>query len=262
MTGNTSAHSPSVAGKKGFSLISDEKFQRLYGALLQCEMLDQRLGAMPQPACNYESWTGRKASSAALTACLRRGDTLLSTPRGLLANYLHLGSLICAEKDRSALEQLAAANQDALAHKLKERGSISAVFAATPQPALMREIFTPAAKQSLPVLYILEGGTPRAELCHGIPVIRVDASDTVAAYRVIYESTTRAREGGGPTIIECSPWPGDPQASHPLLKLEKYLASRKLFRPSWKRRLEQKYAGEIDNAVKSISRYTLAKQML
>src|SRR6185437_10067912 len=97
----------------------------------------------------------------------------------------------------------------------------TAVFAATPQPALMREVFTAAAKQSLPVLYIFEASkTSLAELSHGIPVIRVDASDTVAAYRVAYESISRARGGGGPTILECAPWPGDPQSHDPLQKLE------------------------------------------
>ena len=179
-----------------------------------------------------------------------------------MAKYLHTGSFDCAEKPRSLQEQLAAANQDALSHKLKKRGNVTAAFTPTPQPACMRELFTAASKQSLPVLYIFEGGTPPPEHCYGIPVIRVDASDAVAAYRVTYESITRAREGGGPTIIECAPWPGDPQPSDPLVKLENYLSGRKLFSSQWKRQLEQKYAVEIDQAVKSISGCAPAREML
>lgn len=216
-------------------------------------MLDQRLRSWPQTASCYERWTGRKASSAAVAACLRHGDTVLPTARGLLANYLHSGLLTGVGKNCNPQAQLAAANEDAAAHRLKKRGDITAVFAATPQPVLMRKVFTLSAKQSLPILYILEGGTPPAEFCHGIPVIRVDASDTVAAYRVAYESTTRAREGGGPTIIECASWPGDPQASDPLLKLENYLAARKLFRPRWKRSLEMKFFDVLNQGVSSFT---------
>lgn len=250
MTATKTTHSPSVAGKKGFSLISDEKFRQLYTALLQCEMLDQRLRSSPQPASGYKPWNGCKASSAAVAACLRRGDTVLPTARGLLANYLHSGSLTSAGKNRNPQKQFAAANEDALAHKLKKRRNITAVFASTLQPARMCEILTPAAKQSLPVLYIFEAGaTSPAELSHGIPVIRVDASDTVAAYRVAYESISRARDGGGPTILECAPWPGDPQSHDPLQKLENYLAARKLFRANWKRSLETKYSATLEKAM-------------
>lgn len=251
MTGNTSTHSPSVAGKKGFSLISNEKFRQLYADLLQCEMLDQRLRSLAPSASGYEQWSGCKASSAALAACLRRGDSVAPTPRGMMAQYLHTGSLNCAEKARSPHEQLVAANQDALSLKLKKRRNVTAVFAPTPQPACMREIFTPASKQSLPVLYIFEGGTPPPALCHGIPVIRVDSSDTVAAYRVAYESITRAREGGGPTIIECAPWPADDHPD-PLLKLERYLAAKKLFRPHWKRELELKFSDATSHGISSL----------
>lgn len=253
MTGIKTTSAPSVAGKKGFSLISDEKFRQLYAALLQCEMLDQRLRILSQSASCYEPWNGRKASSAAVSACLRRGDTVISTPRGVLAMYLCSGSFSCADKSRSPQEQLAAANKDALAHRLKKRGNVTAVFAPTPQPALMHELFTPAAKQSLPVLYIFEGATPPVEFCQGIPVIRVEASDTVAAYRVAYESITRAREGGGPTIIECASRQGNPQTSDPLLKLEHYLANRKLFRPHWKRTLETKYSVILNQRVSSLT---------
>ena len=254
MTATNTTHSPSVAGKKGSSLISNEKFRQIYAALLQCETLDQRLRSSPQSASSYESWIGCKASSAAVAACLRRGDTVVATPRGLLANYLHLGSLGGAGKKRSPREQLAAANADAFAHKLKKRRGVAAVFAPTPQPGFMHELFAPAAKQFLPVLYIFEAGgtTPPAELCHGIPVIRVDASDTVAAYRVAYESIFRARDGGGPTIIECAPWTGDPESSNPLLKLENYLTARKLFRPHWKRTLETKYSATIEKTMASL----------
>ena len=114
----------------------------------------------------------------------------------------------------------------------------------------MRTIFKAAAEQFLPVLYVLEGGTPFQEISASIPVMQVDAADTVAAYRVAYESILRAREGGGPTIVECTSWPADPDAD-PLARLEDYLTAKKLFRRDWKRRLEEKYRKVISEAVRA-----------
>src|SRR6185437_900121 len=230
MTGKQTKQSPALAGKRGFSLISDEKFRQLYAALLQCEMLDQRLRAVQ----GYQPWTGREAASAAVSACLRRGDSITPTPRGLLAHSLHSGALALSSVPLSPAKQLAAANQQAAHHKRENKGNVTAVFTPAAAPSAMSKIFAAAASRSLPVLYILEGATPPEEACHGIPVIRVDASDTVALYRVAYESITRAREGGGPTILECAAWPADPEPADPLQKLEQYLTAKKLFRPHWK----------------------------
>ncbi|MFZ0661599.1 MAG: thiamine pyrophosphate-dependent enzyme [Acidobacteriaceae bacterium] len=253
MTGIKTTQAPSVAGKKGFSLISDEKFRQLYAALLQCKMLDERLQAAPDHNTpHYEAWMGREASAAAIVSCLRPGDSITPTPRAVLASYLHSNSLPPACSPSTPQAQLAAANDDALRHKLRKRGNVTVVFACAAQPASIGNFFAAATKQSLPVLYVLEGGTPSAELCQGIPVIHVDASDAVAIYRVACESITRARDEVGPTILECTPWPGGSHSTDPLLKLERYLAGRRLFRPQWRLQLEQKYAGSIDKAVRSI----------
>lgn len=245
MTVNNPKQSPALAGKRGFSLIPDEKFRQLYAALLQCEMLDQRLRSIKA----YEPWTGREAASAAISACLRRSDTIAPTPRGLLAGYLHSDVLAFTGAPISPAKQFATANQDALRLKRESRGGVVVVFAPIAPPSSMSKVFAAAASQSLPVLYILEGATPPTETCHGIPVIRVDASDAVALYRVAYESITRAREGGGPTILECAAWPADSPTDGPLQKLEQYLTTKKLFRPNWKRRLAQKYIPILDQAL-------------
>ena len=42
---------------------------------------------------------------------------------------------------------------------------------------------------------------------NGIPAIAVDASDAVAIYRVACEAIARARQGRGPTLVECVPVP-------------------------------------------------------
>jgi len=241
MTATKTNGPPSVAGKKGFSLISDEKFRQLYAALLQCQLLGERLRATP----GYDAWPGREASSAAVCACLRRGDTVVPTPRGVLARYLYNGSVDLTPRSFGPTAQFSAANQAALLHKSERHGGVAVLFTRPARPASMRESFAAAAKRNLPVLYILQGSTPPGDICNGIPVIRADASDAVALYRVAYESITRARDGIGPTILECAAWPGDSQSPDPLLKLEHYLAGKKLFRPHWKRALEKKFSSAI-----------------
>lgn len=247
MPHNKTTHAARVAGKNGFSLISDEKFRQMYATLLQCTLLDSQLRAHE----GYTPWTGCCAGTAGVVLCLRADDSITATPRGALAGYLHYGSLDLRTDDpaSSPASHLAAATGQALRHKLENRGGVAVVFAGIPEPEAMRRIFTAAERESLPVLYVLEGGTPSPELCGDIPVMRVDAADSVAAYRVAFESVLRAREGGGPTIVECAPWPAGPETD-PLTRLEDYLTAKKLFRRDWKNRLEEKYRNAIFEAVR------------
>lgn len=246
MTGIKTTQSARVAGKNGFSLISDEKFRELYAALLQCRMLDERL----RTNTGYERWVGREAGSAGVAACLHSGDSVASTPRGLLASYLLNASLPPAGKTATTTTgQLAAATGDALRHKLEKHGNIAVVFACADDPDHACEVFATADRHSLPILYVLEGGSTLTEICGDLPVIRVDGCDAVAVYRVAHESIMRAREGGGPTIMECAAWPNGSEPQDPLARLEHYLAGKKLFRQDWKQRLEKKYHQTLDKAV-------------
>lgn len=225
-----------VAGKKGFSLISDEKFRELYGALLMCRMLSERL---PEDIYS-EPWMGSEAASAGVVACLRPGDSITSSPRAALARYLHANKVKAAPAS-TPVAQLTAGTAEALRHKLEKTGRVAVVFSESAEPERMREVFAAAAGNSLPVLYVFEADERLSGVGGVIPVIRVDAFDTVAVYRVAHESITRARDCGGPTVMECAAWPEDPHPD-PLAKLEHYLSDKKLFRGSWKRRLEKQYA--------------------
>jgi len=248
MTGKKTTHAARVAGKNGFSLISDETFRELYAALLQCSMLDERL----RMRAGYERWIGREAGTAGVVACLRAGDSITPTARGLLAGYLLNGILTPAGGiTADPIAQLAAATGSGLRHKLEQPGSIAVVFAATGKPDRMREIFAAAAHSSLPVLYVLESSRPFTDACGNLPVIRVDGSDAVAVYRVAHESISRARAGDGPTIMECAICPADSGPQDPLTRLELYLAGKKLFRQDWRQRLEKKYSHAVDQAVKA-----------
>jgi TPP-dependent pyruvate/acetoin dehydrogenase alpha subunit len=236
-----------VAGKNGFSLISDKTFRNLYADLLRCKMLDERLRIEP----SYEQWSGREACTAGVAACLHSGDSIIPTPRSLLAGYLQHGSLrFMRVSAPTPIQQLAAAVSDAMRHKVESRGNVAVVFAGSSKPKRMRESFARAAKQSLPVFYVLQSDAPFAGDYGNIPLIRVDGSDAVAIYRVAHESIKRAREGLGPTIMECVAWSDEKEPKDPFKKLEEYLVDKKLFRKHWSQQLEKKYEGPLNEAVK------------
>jgi TPP-dependent pyruvate/acetoin dehydrogenase alpha subunit len=100
---------------------------------------------------------------------------------------------------------------------------------------------------------------------YGFPGIPVDGDDVVAVFRVTQESIHRARNGGGPTLIECKSshraWgvqkhingarPSAPRASDPIAHMEHYLKKRKAWSPSSKQGLVERITAEIDEAVEA-----------
>ena len=100
----------------------------------------------------------------------------------------------------------------------------------------------------------------RAE-AYGMPGVTVDGNDVVAVWRVAQESIYRGRSGTGPTLIDCRQGLRFPvsakktaEVQDPLAHMQHYLEKRKLWENSWKDELIQKFAGEIDEAVKQAER--------
>ena len=88
---------------------------------------------------------------------------------------------------------------------------------------LWRKVLAYTSIESLPILFVLlpadstrpdpRTGTMSAiALQHGIPGMAVDCEDAVAIYRVAQEAIGRARDGGGPALIECVQHPSRPVA--------------------------------------------------
>ena len=99
---------------------------------------------------------------------------------------------------------------------------------------------------------------------YGFPIITVDANDVVAVYRVAYESVERARQGGGPVLVEGKPYrlysPTKRRVANsaarrserdPLTHMERYLKTKRLFTPSWKNQLVHEFSQKLDAAVKA-----------
>jgi pyruvate dehydrogenase E1 component alpha subunit len=90
-----------------------------------------------------------------------------------------------------------------------------------------------AAKHKLGVIFVIESapdddlGSARYTDSLGLYGIPVDGNDVVAIYRVAQEAILRARRGGGPTLIDCKPWPLD-GTPDPIRRLEQALERRGL----------------------------------
>ncbi len=99
-----------------------------------------------------------------------------------------------------------------------------------------------------------------------LPAFTVDGNDVVAVYRVAQEAIRRARQGYGPALIECQtyrwcsqletdsakhlPSTAEPERSaDPLSMMETYLKQKGLCSDSWKCRLMEGFARELDKAV-------------
>ena len=86
----------------------------------------------------------------------------------------------------------------------------------------------------------------------GVPGIPVDGADAVAMYRVAFEALQRARNGGGPTLMEAKILPEiHPATGSPLAVMERYMEQRGLFDSGWKKKTAAAFARELYRAAAS-----------
>jgi pyruvate dehydrogenase E1 component alpha subunit len=104
-------------------------------------------------------------------------------------------------------------------------------------------------------------------LAYGVPGIQVDGNDVLAVLAATREAAARARDGDGPTMIECvtyrlsvhttaddpSKYRGDDEVEawrrrDPIPRLQRHLKSRELLSDEDIDALEEAVAGEIDDA--------------
>lgn len=147
----------------------------------------------------------------------------------------------------------------ALAAKLQNKSGMTLAFAHIDSAPgdFWREAVSFTSENQLPVVFVVSqfidgtgaGAEVRGQAQAFLPAITVDGSDVVAVYRVAEETTRRARQGLGPSLIECA----IERARDPLRFMEDYLAQRKLWSDAWKHGLVQQFARELDGAVKKQS---------
>ena len=263
-----------VAGKNGYSLISDAKFRQLYATMLKYKLLEEHLCSGSQTNI---------AGAVGVTLDLEREDTVVLTPQNLLTNFVKGVPLQAMLKHQHAngtargaafsysavgvltptspavSAQLGFATGAALANKLARNQKIAVAFVEGDVAALAgcREALELASAQKLPILYVIDKrpgeahGDILTEIGELFPVITVDAHDVVAVYRVAQESIARVREGGGPALIACMAYSSNGAPVNAVANMERYLTGKKLFQDKWKTEVIVEFRKEIDAALSS-----------
>ncbi len=105
-------------------------------------------------------------------------------------------------------------------------------------------------------------------IAYDIPGIRVDGNDVLAVYKATTDAVARARNGDGPSLIECLTYRITPHTTaddpkkyrsvdesskwlnkEPLIRLEKYLIDKKILTKTAKEEMEELIENQIKQAI-------------
>jgi pyruvate dehydrogenase E1 component alpha subunit len=298
--------------KEGFPLISDEKLIAIYAAMAKCRMIERRAESLFQHgklASDFHLSAGREASAAAVVIDLRTEDALCLSPGDRMPAFAKgasventFRSLAASEEERKrgriALEakeygrlnilppdqtpeQIRSMREFAQTAKEEKKGNIVVAFftANSETLALWEEALTFTGANRLPVIFVhhAEGQEKREfgaadGMVNGIPAIVVDGGDAVALYRVASEAISRARQGRGPTFVECSmppaatvldadciykPETGNSEAEQlmvdPIVSMEAFLKQKCLWNEETHRQLVTDFGRELDLATRFLN---------
>jgi TPP-dependent pyruvate/acetoin dehydrogenase alpha subunit len=263
---------PKTVSSNGSAPSSQDTLRRLYTSLLRARMVQERAREMFES--NYELALGHEAIIAAPTAELTAEDTIAASPKNLaalVARGLALDGLLaptdCVTRNSITHasvpeDPFVAGTGIALAHKLAKRQRVVVAFCPQESPALetWNETLKFAGEHKLPILFVIKNGVadqqsssehaPHLEAFsfmtrdYGYPGIIVDGQDVVAVWRAAQESIHRARNGAGPTLIDCR----TDSKRDPLAYMEHYMRKRDVWDDGWKKETGRGIEGEIEKA--------------
>ena len=238
-----------------------EHLRKLYSSLLRIRRVHEHFRSARALAGKYDLVIGGEAVVVGTTANLNGNDTVLASPRHLAA-LLAKGAAIEELLDESSCpSRIAPALPEdpfnlgtgiAVAHKLEQKQGVVIAIAPRPKPALeaWHSSLKFSAEHKLPIVFVIENGiatdaptrddAPHLEQHsyftrdYGFPGIVVDGNDPVAVWRVAQEAVHHARNGSGPTLIDCRTNGGD----DPLAHMEHYLRKRNAWSEQWKTSME------------------------
>jgi len=276
----TSAAKPSLAAaaappanSNGSSSSNGETLRKLYAALLRCRLVQERVRL--SHSAEYELVLGHEAVTAGTTADLGAEDTIAASPRSLaalVARGLPLKTLL-TERDgaggclgsitRPSLPEdpFNLGTGIALVHKLQKKQNVVVALCEKEIVSLdpWHEALKFAGVHKLPILYVVKSGAPNEQLSagqpayleqfsfmardYGFPGIIVDGRDVVAVWRVAQESMHRARNGAGPTLIDCR----TDSARDPLEHMEHYMRKRSVWDDKWRNQIAARISGELEH---------------
>lgn len=184
----------------------------------------------------------------------------------------------------------------ALAYKAHKKPGVVVIFSGDDSMALAswREAVDFAVAHKLPVVHVVQddlGGesasssiqspTGATAAKRGLPTLIVDGNDVVAVYRVAQEAIRRARQGHGPTLIECKTlrWPGysgiapaqrpplpekrpGGNPHDPISAMEAYLTQKGLWSDAWKEKLIRAFHKQLGTALHFAERQSAKRRKL
>lgn len=253
-----------VGEKPQQAIVDADTLRRLYVTILTCRTAAEKLrSAVPDAA------TAHAAATVELT-----GDDAVAISRESMALQLPRSTPVAAAfpgKDPSSAlsngagpkmiarggaggSQLNVAAGVALAQKLDEKHAV--VVALTDADSMSTgagyEALNYAAANKLPMVVVVENmnSAPGSlapnfiaiAQAHAVPGFIVDGNDAVAVYRVAREAINRARNGRGPSLIECRAFE---VSEDPLRHLERYLEKHGWWTAEWKRELVARIESEL-----------------
>ncbi len=270
---------PQPANGNGSSPSNGETLRQLYFGLLKCRMAEE-FAQQRLSTTEYDFAVGHEAVVVGTTFGLRAEDTLTASPANfaaLVAGGTPLQHLLMKEAGKRSAScaaggvvASASLPRDpfnvgtgvALAHKIEKKGNVVIALCTEKSPALdlWHEALKFAGTHKLPILYVVKGGASdpastgpqNAHLedhsfmarDYGFPGIIVDGGDVVAVWRVAQESLHRARNGAGPTLIDCTM----ESTRDPLAQMEHYMRKRSVWDEEWKKQISQQIRAEMETA--------------
>jgi TPP-dependent pyruvate/acetoin dehydrogenase alpha subunit len=268
----------------GTSPSNQDVLRQLYASMLKCRMLAeraQRLSGKGTHGDDYDFDIGQEAVVVGATVELDSQDTMLVSARNFAA-YVARGvslsavlsgaatgngseAVVVTEPSPGQMAGFDAFNLGtglALVHKLEKKRNVVIAFCSkeTPAPDRWHEALKFAGIHKLPILYVknasafelapekrtpaLEGLSFMARDC-GFPAIVVDGKDAVAVWRAVHESIHRARNGAGPTLIECETQLSS--AGDPLTHMEHYMKKRGVWDDGWRQETANRIEAEAES---------------
>jgi TPP-dependent pyruvate/acetoin dehydrogenase alpha subunit len=258
-----------TVSSNGSSPSSQETLRRLYASLLRARMAQER--AAESSADNYELAIGHEAVIAGPTADLTSEDTIAASPRNLaalVARGLPLNELLAPATfvtpysiTNTSLPEdpFVVGTGIALAHKLAKKQRVVVAFCPQDSTALemWNETLKFAGEHKLSILFVIKNGVADQQASsqhaphledftfmtrdYGFPGIIVDGQDVVAVFRATQESIHRARNGSGPTLIDCR----TDSTRDPLAYMEHYMRKRNVWDDAWKQQVEAQIQSEM-----------------